>query len=40
MYGGKVDEAAQTLRDPQWGKISDKIVSHLTVTAFDSSSYS
>jgi hypothetical protein len=35
MYGGKVDEAAQTLRDPQWGKISDKIVSHLTVTAFD-----
>ena len=35
MYGGKVDEAAQTLRDPQWGKISDKIVSYLSVTAFD-----
>ena len=35
MYGGKVDESAQTLRDPQWGKISDKILSHSSVTAFD-----
>ena len=35
MYGGKVDEAAQTLRDPQWGKISDKILSPSSLTAFD-----